>query len=87
MPLTLTQVAVTGTPGPLVTVPLGSTVTLVASAAAHVGTDAGVTVSTGFLLPANVPVPLTLTDYSGQPPVTLYGVNGGSGTVSVALSA
>ena len=86
MSLTLTQVGVTSTPASLGKVPLGGAVTLLASAASAVGTDSGVTTSTGFTLPANVPVSFTLVDYSTQAPVTLYGVTGSSANISVAIS-
>ena len=87
MPLTLpANVTVTASATLLGTVPPGSAVTLVASAITAVGTDATVTTSTGFLLPASVPVPLALTDYEGQAPVTLYGITATTSVVSVALS-
>lgn len=86
MALTLTQEAVTSAATELVTVPLGATVTLIASAATTVGTSNSVTTSTGFVLPANVPVPLPLADYLGQEPVTLYGITATTSTVSIALS-
>lgn len=86
MALTLTQVAVGSTATQLITVPPGGTVTLVASVPTTIGTSISVTTSTGFSLPANVPVPLTLMDEVGQSPLTLYGITVTTSTVSVALS-
>lgn len=60
--------------------------TLVASAPTTVGTNNAVTTSSGFTLPANVPVPFTLLDESAQGPLTLYGITATTSTVSVALS-
>lgn len=84
--MTFTQVAVTGTAASLCTLagPY-ATVTLLASAASAVGTASGVTTSTGFTLPANVPVTFTLGD-RGAAPITLYGVTASSASISVALS-
>ncbi|MGW3196340.1 hypothetical protein ACWDBD_17475 [Streptomyces sp. NPDC001118] len=86
MALTLTQVAVGSTASAIVTLPPGGTVTLVASAPTTVGTSSAVTSSTGFTLPANVPVPLTLMDELAQSALTLYGITATTSTVSVALS-
>lgn len=86
MAFTLTQVPVGSTAAALITVPLGATVVLVASATTNIGTSNAVTTGTGFALPANVPVPLTVVDELAQSPVTLYGVTGTSSTVSIALT-
>ena len=86
MALTLTQVTVGATASAVVTVPPGGTVTLLASAPTTIGTSSAVTSSTGFTLPANMPVPFTLLDESAQPAITLYGITATSSTVSVALS-
>jgi hypothetical protein len=67
-------------------VPLGGTVTLIASAATTIGTSNGVTTSTGFPLPANVPVTWTVNDDDGAGPVTLYGITATAATVSIAVS-
>jgi len=87
MALTLTQVAVTSAATQLVTVSPGQTVTLLASASSAAGTGNTVTTSTGFTLPANVPVTFTLLDYLGQSPVTLYGVTASTANISVAVSS
>lgn len=87
MAFTLTQVAVTASATPLITIPPGGTVTLLASATTTIGTSASVTTGTGFSLPANVPVPLTLLDELGQSPLALYGITATTSTVSVALSS
>ncbi|MGH3296096.1 MAG: hypothetical protein ACRDP7_30285 [Trebonia sp.] len=60
--------------------------TLLASAATAVGTSNAVTTGTGFLLPANVPVPLTLTDSSEESATELFGITASTANVSVALS-
>lgn len=87
MALTLTQVAVTSAATALPAVPLGSTVTFLASAATSLGTTNAVTTSTGFALPANVPVTLTLLDYIGQSPAALYAITASTANLSVAISA
>lgn len=86
MALTLTQVAVTSTATQLITIPPGGAVTLMASAPTTIGTTSSVTTGTGFSLPANVSIPLTLPDELGQSAITLYGITGTTSTVSVALS-
>ncbi len=86
MSLALSQVAVSGTAGLLVTVNPYSSVTLVASAATYVGTASTVTTSTGFLLPANVPVTLSVPGFVGAAAVSLYAITASSSNVSVALT-
>lgn len=87
MALTLTQVAVTSAATALPVLSLGSVVTLIASAATNVGTSNAVTTSTGFVLPANVPVTLPLLDYIGQSPAALYAITASTATLSVAISS
>lgn len=86
MALTLTQVAVTSAATALPVLPLGSTITLIASAATNIGTSNAVTTSTGFALPASVPVTLSLVDYLGQQPAALFAVTASTATLSVAIS-
>lgn len=87
MALTLTQVAVTSAATALPALSLGSAVTLIASAATNIGTSNAVTTSTGFVLPANVPVTLPLLDYIGQSPAALYAITASTATLSVAISS
>lgn len=87
MALTMTQAAVTSTAAALPSIPLGATVTFLASATVNIGNTGSVTTSTGFALPANVPLPLALTDYLGQSPSVLYAVTATTATLSIAVSS
>lgn len=86
MALNLTQVAVGSTATQVVTLPPGGSVLLVASAPTNIGTSNAVTTSSGFVLPANVPIPLTLLDELAQGSLTLWGITATTSTVSIALS-
>jgi hypothetical protein len=83
MSLMLTQVAVTSSATELATVNPYDTVTLLASAATTIGTSPDVTSSTGFALPASVPVPFTVPGFATQGPVTLYGITASTANVSI----
>lgn len=86
MSLTFTQVAVTSAATELVTLQPGQSAVLLASASTAVGTANTVTTSTGFTLPANVPVPFPLADFEGAAAVTLYGITASTSDVSVAVT-